>query len=41
MLPSLVEMLIESGIREDHVDIKAFCEALGVTNSKARNQKPV
>lgn len=30
MLPSLVEKLIESCTREDHIDIKAFCEALGV-----------
>ncbi|WP_426359446.1 hypothetical protein ACPUVO_04155 [Pseudocolwellia sp. HL-MZ19] len=31
MLPSLVEKLIESCTREDHIDVKAFCEALGVT----------
>lgn len=30
MLPSLIEKLITSCAREDHVDVKAFCEALGV-----------
>jgi hypothetical protein len=30
MLPSLIEKLIESCTREDHIDTKAFCESLGV-----------
>jgi hypothetical protein len=31
MIPSLIEKLIQSCSREDHVDVKAFCEALGVS----------
>ena len=31
MLPSLVEKLIESCSRENDVDTKAFCKALGVS----------
>jgi len=31
MIPSLIEKLIESCTRENYMDVKAFCEALGVS----------
>jgi len=31
MIPSLIQKLIESCTKEDHVDIKEFCNALGVS----------
>lgn len=39
MIPSLVEKLIESCTRDDHVDIKEFCEALGVSIKVAHTIK--